>query len=314
MSWTIRPSKPEDLDRIVAIYNEFAPVHKVSRDEMLRDEESLAPELQRMMFVAEQGGEVVGIGIASRSAGSYHGQKFLVEMGVSEDFRRKGIGQALYQMVFDLLADLGVISISVQVAEDNADGLRFADMRGYDEQKRDFVSTLDLGSFDPKDFDLPVDGLEIRSLEELDSPEIRRQWYDLFSVVRQDVPRAAPPTALAFDFFDEQIVEEPDLVRTATMFAFKDGQMVGFTAGYHDIESNRFDQWLTATHRDYRGQGIAFALKVAQAKEIKRLGIASIRTDNDTRNKPMLTINDRLGFVRQPAVLTLSKDFWGCQG
>ena len=289
-------------------------MHKVSRQEVLRDEETLAPELQRMMFVAESDGDIVGVAIASRSAGSYHAMKYMLEMGVTEYHRNKGIGKALYQTVFDHLADLGLLSISCQVSEANEAGLEFAARRGYSEQKRDFISMLDLKSFDPSNFDQPIKGLEIKSLEELDSPEIRQQWFDLFTLVRQDVPRSAPPTPLTFEFFQTQIIQEPDLVRTASLFAFKDGHMVGFTAGYHDQENDHFDQWLTATHRDFRGQGIAFALKVAQVTEAKRLGIGKIKTDNDTRNKPMLAINDKLGFVRQPSVLSLSRDFWGCQG
>ncbi len=314
MNWIIRPSQPEDLDGVIRVQNECAPMHKVSRQEVLRDEETLAPELQRIIFVAQAADEIVGVAVANRTAGSYHPMKYMLEMGVSKDFRKQGIGSSLYQTVFDHLADLGLLSISCQVSEANEAGLEFAARRGYAEQKRNFISALDLSTFSPSNFDQPIDGLEIKSLEQLDSPEVREQWFDFFTIVRQDVPRTAPPTPLTFDFFETQIVQEPDLVRSATLFAFKDGQIVGFTAGFHDHENDHFDQWLTATHRNYRGKGIALALKIAQATEIKRLGIATIKTDNDTRNKPMLAINDKLGFVRQPAVLSLSRDFWGCQG
>lgn len=51
------------------------------------------------------------------------------------------------------------------------------------------------------------------------------------------------------------------------------------------------------------------ALKLALIEEAKRLGAKSIKTDNDSRNAAMLAINDKLGFVRQPAVLSVVKDF-----
>ena len=35
----------------------------------------------------------------------------------------------------------------------------------------------------------------------------------------------------------------------------------------------------------------------------------AVRTDNDTRNAPMLAVNARLGFERQMAVLVMQKDY-----
>ena len=314
MTWTIRPATPDDIDGIISVQNHCAQMHKLHRNEYLRDIETLEPDLQRMVFVAESEGQVVGLAIMNREAGSYHPNKFMLELGILESHRNHDIGQALYEMAESHLRSLDVINISVQVKESNDVGLKFVKSRGYIQQKRDFVSVLNLDSFDSTKFpDKPSD-IEIRSFEDCDSPQTRREWYELFCVVRHDVPRTAPPTPLEFEFIEKQVMIEPDLVRTATLFAVQNGQMIGFTAGYHDKDANQFEQWLTAVHRDYRKQGVALALKVAQATEVKRLGIATIKTDNDTRNAPMLKVNDKLGFVRQPAVISLQKDFWGCQG
>lgn len=312
--WVIRPWQPDDVEGILHVHNQSAPMHRITLSEFHRDIETLEPDLQRMIFVAESDSKVVGVVIMSRMAGMFHPQKFMIELAVLESHRNQGIGPALYDTAENHLKDLNVISISTQVSEQNLDGLSFAESRGYSEQKRDFVSILDLADFDPSLFGEVNTELEIFSLADQDSPELRQEWYDLFSIVRQDVPRTGPPSPLAFDFFEEQIVNEPDLVRSATLFARKDGQMIGFTAGFHDQESNNLDQWLTAVDREYRRHHVALTLKVAQALEVKRLGIERIKTDNDTRNTPMLRVNEKLGFVRQPAVLSLQKDFWGCQG
>jgi len=314
MTWMVRPWEPGDVDGIIHVQNQCAPMHRLSKAEFLRDMETLEPDLQRMIFVAEADMTIVGVVICNRIAGMYHPNKFMLELGVLESHRSQGIGKDLYSMALTHLRELDVISISVQVSEQNERGLVFAKIRGYDEQKRDFVSVLDLAGFDPSAYEDQSIDVEIRSLQDFDSPDIRRAWYDLFTIVRQDVPRSAPPSPLSFEFFEDNVINEPDLVKTATLFAYQDGRMIGFTAGYHDQESNHFDQWLTAVDRDHRRKHVALSLKVAQATEVKRLGIASIKTDNDTRNAPMLKVNDKLGFVRQPAVLSLQKDFWGCQG
>jgi len=312
--WIIRPFNIEDLGAIVKVQNVCAPVHKVGLGEMQRDMETLAPELQRIIFVAASGQEIIGFCSAQRQAGTYHPRKFMLELGVSLDFRRKGIGSALYDAMTSHLQPFSVISLSVQVAESDVGSVKFATDRGFAEQKRDFVSELSVPSFDMSLFveskaKMAEQGVEIRCFDELDSPDFRRTWYDLFCEVRQDVPRSEPPTPITFEFFDEQVINEPDLARTATLFAFKDGQCIGFTGGFHDKDNSLLDQWLTAVKREYRGLGVAFALKTFQIAATKELGIATIKTDNDARNAPMLAINGRLGFIRQPAVLSMRKDY-----
>jgi GNAT superfamily N-acetyltransferase len=314
MKWTIRAFEFADLDGMLKVQNACAPIHKVSRAEFERDAETLAPELQRMIFVAERDGIIVGMAIANRIAGMYHPNKFMLELGVLNSHRSTGIGSDLYKMAESHLSTLGLVSITVQVSEQDESGKKFAKSRGFVQQKRDFVSVLELESFDSSEFPSRPENLDIRSLADHDSPETRQEWFDLFSAVRQDVPRSAPPTPFTFEFFETQVINEPDLVRSATLFAYQNGQMVGFTAGYHDQDTSHLDQWLTGVAKEHRGKRIAFALKVAQATEVKRLAIARIKTDNDSRNAPMLAINDKLGFVRQPAVLSMQKDFWGCQG
>lgn len=309
MSWTIRPWELKDVDGIVQTYNEFTPMHKLTAAVFMREYETLEPMLQNIVFVAEENEEIVGVAIMFRSAGSYHPQRFQLSLGVLTGHKNRGIGTALYNTTENHLKTLDVLSVSSKVSEADHVGLDFAAKRGYVEEKRDFVSVLNLANFDPNNFPSISPGVQIRSLADEDSPELRRQWYNLWTKVREDVPRSDPPTPLSFEFFEEQVISEPDLVHTATLFAFVGNQMVGFTAGFHDKGDNLFEQWLTGVDREFRGKHIALSLKVAQATEAKRLGIGTVKTDNDTRNAPMLAVNDRLGFVRQPAVLSMRKEF-----
>jgi mycothiol synthase len=129
----------------------------------------------------------------------------------------------------------------------------------------------------------------------------------VFSVVRLDVPRADPPSPISFEFFDKNVMNDAELVWDASFVALENQAIVGFTGAYRGAKDGWLDQWLTATLRTVRGRGIALALKVRQIQAAKNLGFTTIRTDNDTRNAAMLAVNAKLGFVRQPAVLTLSK-------
>jgi RimJ/RimL family protein N-acetyltransferase len=52
----------------------------------------------------------------------------------------------------------------------------------------------------------------------------------------------------------------------------------------------------TATRRDYRGRGLALAVKLATTHWAAAHGITQIATTNDETNAPMLAINARLGY------------------
>jgi RimJ/RimL family protein N-acetyltransferase len=66
-------------------------------------------------------------------------------------------------------------------------------------------------------------------------------------------------------------------------------------------------QGITGTRGEYRGRGLALALKLRTIEYARALGKREIRTWNDTLNAPMLAINTNLGFVRQPAWITYEK-------
>ena len=68
---------------------------------------------------------------------------------------------------------------------------------------------------------------------------------------------------------------------------------------------------ITGTHPDYRGRGIAFALKLLTIDYARQHGIREIRTQNDTRNEPMLHINQSVGFVTEPPWIVYERRFDG---
>ena len=66
-------------------------------------------------------------------------------------------------------------------------------------------------------------------------------------------------------------------------------------------------QGLTATTREYRGRGLALAIKLQTIEYARTHGYREIRTWNDSLNMPMLHINAALGFARQPAWITFEQ-------
>ena len=66
-------------------------------------------------------------------------------------------------------------------------------------------------------------------------------------------------------------------------------------------------QGFTAVDRDYRAKGIARALKIRGVKLALDRGYHEIRTWNNTRNRPMLRINEAMGFAKQPVWIEFAK-------
>lgn len=58
---------------------------------------------------------------------------------------------------------------------------------------------------------------------------------------------------------------------------------------------------LTGVTAAWRGWGVATALKFMSIRAARNHGAPTIRTGNASDNAPMLAINDRLSFVRDPA-------------
>lgn len=309
----IQPFQPDDLNDLVRIQNESAVMHLWSEIEIRRDLSQLEPDLRPHLLVARRDGRLIGVANAQRSAGSYHPQKFTVEIYVEPAHRSDGVGRTLYCALLETLKPMNPISLRVQVSESNPAALGFASRLGFVETKRDFVSLLDLGRFDFAPYGdwerhLNELGVSLATFRDLDSTQFRREWHQVFSIVRRDTPRADPISPIEFDFFEKNVVEDEELMRDATMFALKAGRIVGFSGSYRGARPGWVDQWLTAVVREERGKGVALALKLGVIRAVKAAGLSVIQTDNDTANAPILAINDRLGFVREPAVLSMLKE------
>ena len=56
---------------------------------------------------------------------------------------------------------------------------------------------------------------------------------------------------------------------------------------------------------EYRGRGIATALKVKTILHAREVGVSEILTQNDSENEPMLAINRKLGYQNWPGAYVL---------
>lgn len=312
-----RPARTEDYDAVVGFWNEVYPDNRLSAAELRRLDAAHEPPYRFARVVAELGGEVSGTASFEQHAGMYSPQHFYLSVVVAPEAEGRGLGGRLYDRLLDDLEPFNPTVLRVQVRETHAPARRFAARRGFREAKRDFMATLEPARFD----DAPLagalegaarQGLVIQSLTELGAdPEARRKFYELFSEVRLDVPRSAPATPIPYETFVKQVYDAPDFFAAGTFVALDGEHYVGLTQFWRGEATDELFTGLTGVRRAYRGRGVALALKVHALRFARDYGAPLVRTDNDSRNVAMIALNDKLGFVRQPAYLSLVKTLDG---
>lgn len=130
---SIRRARDDDLPVIVSLWKEMADFH-VERDRYFTmtpsAEESVAAFLRQWMsdddseiWVAEQRGRVIGYCLASIAERPpvflerRHGR--IIDLAVTAEYRRRGIGRALVERAREWFRDRGVDSIELKVATSN---------------------------------------------------------------------------------------------------------------------------------------------------------------------------------------------------
>jgi GNAT superfamily N-acetyltransferase len=307
MTARIREFGPDDYPALVAVHNAAYPDDPTSALMQRFHDDHRDPQCRHRRWVAEAQGAVVGVGEYGQSAGMFHPQKFWVYLAVLPRCRRQGLGGALYEHVLAALAPFEPLSVRVgNVREDMTDSRRFLERRGFVESMRGWQSRLDLASFDPTPFtavaeQVAAQGIEIRSMRELaDDPDRDRRLWELEVALDQDVPNPEPPTPISFEHFSANIFESPNLVPDAFFVALDRGEYVGESTLWASQAIPDLEVGLTGVRRAYRRRGIALALKLRAIAWAQAHGYPGIRTWNEINNAGMLTINARLGFVRQP--------------
>ena len=314
---TLRTFAKSDYPDFVAISNESFPDYGWTVEEVRHWDADWQPTgyFERRV-IAEQGGVAVGYSNISQSRGQFVPDNYNLDIVVPPSARRRGIGIALYADAERALRERKAHWARNGVKESHADAVAFARKIGAVELKRDWESRLDVTRFDPAAFASAAvraasAGIRISALaDELRTdPDAVRKAYALHAVTRTDVPGLDPATPSPYERFEAEVLRAPSALPEAYFIAIRDGRYVGESSlGKEGTDPSVIHQFLTGVLRDQRGNGIAMALKLRTVEYAHAKGFLQIRTWNDSLNRPMLAINEALGFVKQPAWITFGKD------
>lgn len=122
--------------------------------------------------------------------------------------------------------------------------------------------------------------------------------FELSMMLSRDVPHPEGIPEFTLEDF-QQFATMPGF-RPDGLFILADGERWVGLSGVLCLEGRPAYTYFTGVDRDYRGRGLATALKLATIEFVQRLGIAAMRTNNDTVNYPMVAVNEKLGYRRLP--------------
>lgn len=305
----IRQASEQEVETFVDVYDRLWPNHLGLAE--LRRDLLLMPEKQKMqLWIAWEGEAAIGVARVFRLIGAFHPLKWFGEIGILEQHRGLGHGRQLYDHVLAFLRGEDAIQVTGRTRDDDERTIEFLRRRGFAETKRDFESVLDLKTLDTSRLDaLDSAAFDIRTAKDADSESFRRQWHLLFEEVRKDIPRDDPPTPFSFEEFSEIFFEDEELLWDVSMFAFEGDELIGMSLVYEMDRRGVLFQALTAVRRDRRGMGLAKALKARAMRRAMECGFHEVNVDNDTRNGPMISINERLGYRPKPGMVAMRKVF-----
>lgn len=301
----------DDLGTITRIVNAVTPDDPTSIDEM-RWADATYPGTRHLL--AELDGRAVGVATVGRIyMQPPEFDALWATIAVLADARRRGIGGELLAAVSDVARAAGKGWLHVPAGDARPDGIAFLAHRGFTEYERSKLVRLELAGLASPAAD-PPPGVRLTTLAE--RPDLVEGVHAVALEAFPDIPGGGEPDA-AGDLaeFRARDVDRPAIPSDAFFVALDEstGRVIGYaslllppgsrTVAWHDM---------TAVARDWRGRGVAGALKRATIAWAIASGLVALETGNDVDNAPMRAVNARLGFRPLPdMVLMRGRPFGG---
>jgi GNAT superfamily N-acetyltransferase len=208
----------------------------------------------------------------------------------------------------------GARVLEAHAVEDEREMLDVLERLGYERDRMDKAWALDLEAHGPR---LVVEaqaaraqahkaGIEMLTLADWPHPDSLRKLHALDCLTELDVPTTFTPIPETYENFVER-TNAPDRSHDRLWIACHDHRPVAMS--YLRFPPVRGGVWTgyTCSHPNYRGRGLARAVKLQTLAQAIELGIPLVLTDNDSENAPMLHINQTLGYQRRPGFVSLLK-------
>ncbi len=267
-------------------------------------EQAPAERIQHRMAAIDDQGHLVGFNNTGRDPWMAPG-RFWIEVITDPVRGKRGIGTHLYTNALQFAQAQGATLLEAEIRDHLPEALRFAQERGFQIDRHLFESTLDLATFDETRFtgvieSIEASGIRFFTLADLGNTwEAQRKLYEINRRYAFDIP-GKEHTFAPFEQFQKNVFEAFWYRPEGQIVAADGEQWMGMTAAGYFPATNSLYNMMTGVEPAYRGRGIALALKLLVIRYAKNSGAVYLRTNNDSENTPMLTVNRKLGYQPTP--------------
>jgi mycothiol synthase len=307
--------KEKDYPALITLMNALYVGSNHTEEEMRGGDEDNPNQVAWGRFLAERNGEVVGNAVYWQN--DHNPQEFWLNLHYADNTPE--VGEGLYQALLAAIAPHHPIDLGTRAHEDMVTRTAFLQKQGFVETMRDWHVRLDVANFAPdilQTFQSVADkvsalGINIYSYAELaGDPEREQKLYALNCIV-EEAARWSSYTAPSLESFKKDFLEDTlHFLHNEWFIAVegdsKNGKYIGMTILKKPNEGDYRNVHGTGVLPEYHRQGIASALKLRATLYARENNIPEIRTGG--ASKVMLAINEKMGFVKQPAWLTLKKE------
>ena len=171
------------------------------------------------------------------------------------------------------------------------------------------VQAADLTRFDPSEERMRQEGIEITTLEKIgaDNEAFLRDLYAMESRALLDIPSTEAVQPDPYEEWAERVLHHEGRSPRWFWIALDGNRPVG-VARVSLRGTRAAMHGLTGVDREYRGRGIAKALKLRTVEWARENGIDFLYTGNDLENHAMLAINGALGYAPLPCEIEVVKE------
>jgi GNAT superfamily N-acetyltransferase len=311
MQWHLRPATEADLPRIAELVSK-QNLEPVTAEELKRQEEQIQPDdkFLRAMLQAEDG-QVVGycMGFGSKYNKPGH---FRMNVRVDEPYWNQGAGSVMYRHVEAWARGQGATHLSAVASERHPHSRPWAERRGFVLDQHIFESTLDLRTFDPAPFadSLQVArdaGIRFTTLAALGDDEATlRRYFDWMWEVSLDIPGREGDPKPPFDLFAKAVTGDPRWSKERVFLAMDGDRFAGSAELALQKDGSMYHAG-TGIDRAYRGRRLSHAIKLVAIQYAMAQGVPYLRTNNNSKNAPILAVNRAFGYKPEPGFFEMVK-------